>query len=172
MDNEANYIKSLKKGVNDFILPFDKFSLPTSLIGQKLNIFSNIEVILEFHEKKFFPKLVECDHDPAKVADLFVNFISDNSFDNYISYVVFRRTSSKLCQENKYFFKQLETDLLGVDSFLTQPVQRLPKYQLMLDKLVKELTKDLFKHKNAIAKCCIAEKSVQRLLNIVNKNCE
>lgn len=164
----------MKKGIKDYIVPFDTFPLPKTLFGQRLNIFSNIEVIQEIHEKKFYPKLVECGYDPAEIADVFINFIQANNFDNYISYVVSRKTSSILCEENKYFFMQLEEDHngLGVESFLLQPVQRLPKYRLMLDQLVKELANDLQNNKNAIAKCCVAEKNIQRLLNTVNEHCE
>lgn len=121
---------------------------------------------------KFLPKLLECGYVPEKIADLFTSFLDDNHFDKYIIYVLNRKKSEKLCKENKYFFKQIQTDRLGINSFLLQPIQRIPRYQLILGEIVKDLMKDLDRNKTAIGACCIAEKGVQRLLNNVNEYCE
>jgi len=172
LDNEKRYIEVLKNGVNDYIVPFSNLLLPKSLVGKRLSIFSNIEVILEFHETRFYPRLLECGYDPEKIATTFSDFIIKNKFDNYIFYVKNRANSDKICHENKYFFMQLQKDRLGINSFLLQPVQRLPRYQLMLGELVKDLMKNLDKNKEAIARCCEAEKGIQKLLNIVNDYCE
>lgn len=61
-------------------------------------------------------------------------------------------------------------DKLGINSFLVQPIQRLPKYQLLLHQLIKELGKTLDEDgvKDKIAACCRAEKHIQRLLDRVN----
>lgn len=62
-----------------------------------------------------------------------------------------------------------------MNSFLVQPIQRLPKYKLLLGQLFLEL-KRIFvsvsvhddRIKNEIAACCLAEKQLQRLLDTVN----
>jgi hypothetical protein len=61
-------------------------------------------------------------------------------------------------------------DRLGINSFLLQPIQRLPRYQLLLNEIIKDLSKDLENMKQAIAECCIAEKNIQRLLDTVNES--
>lgn len=62
-------------------------------------------------------------------------------------------------------------DRLGINSFLLQPIQRLPRYQMLLNEIIKDLSKDLENTtKQAIAACCKAEKNVQRLLDLVNES--
>lgn len=61
---------------------------------------------------------------------------------------------------------------MGVNSFLVQPIQRLPKYKLLLTQLISELAKNLEQEgiKMQIAACCRAEKTLQRLLDTVNES--
>lgn len=71
------------------------------------------------------------------------------------------------------YFKEIQNkigDKLGVNSFLVQPIQRLPKYKLLLGQLISELGKRLEGDgvKQQIAACCLAEKRLQRLLDTVN----
>lgn len=172
IDSERIYIANLKRGINDYVLKFDKVMLPNTLSGQRLNIFGNIEVIHELHDQQFLPKLMQCEFDPEEIAETFTTFINESKFDNYIVYVLNRGASEKLCKENEYFFVQIQTDRLGVRSFLLQPIQRLPRYKLLLSEMTKELAADIDNNKNAIAACCIAEKSIQRLLDIMNDHCD
>lgn len=172
LDNEQRYIEVLKGGINDYIVPFSNMLLPTTLVGKRLSIFSNIEVIYEFHETKFLPNLLECDFDTEKIGRLFTDFIRGNKFDNYIFYAKGRANAEKICKENKYFFMTLQKDRLGINSFLLQPIQRLPRYRLMLNELIKDLARDLDNNKQAIARCCEAEKEVQKLLCIINEICD
>lgn len=166
-------METLQKGIDDYVAAFDVLLLPNSLKGQRINIFSNIENIHHFHKTKFLPALLECGYLPEKIAKTFTRFLDDNHFDKYIIYVMNKTKTEKLCKENKHFFRQLQKDRLGINSFLLQPVQRLPRYLLLLTEIVKELIKDLDENnKNAVAACCIAEKRIQGLLNTVNEYCE
>lgn len=171
IDNEKEYINRLKQGIVNYIVKFDSDHLPSALKGQKRNLFSNIEAIHEFHDTKFFPKLLECDFDPEKIANAFTNLIDGYQFDIYVIYVLNRKKSEDLLKANSYYFKQLQKDRLGIGSFLILPIQRLPRYQLLLAEIIKNLMKDLDNQKAAIAACCIAEKHIQRLLNTVNEHC-
>lgn len=171
MDNEKFYIDSLKQGIDNYISNFDSHLLPNSLVGQKRNLFSNIEAIHDFHETKFLPKLLECDFDPELIANAFTSLIDSYQFDIYVIYVLNRKKSEILLKENEHFFRQLQRDRLGISSFLIQPIQRLPRYQLLLAEIIKNLMKDLDNQKPAIKACCIAEKHIQRLLNTVNEHC-
>lgn len=172
LENEKRYVAALEVGIKTYIGPFTTIALPKTLVGKRFIIFSNIVQIFEFHNEKFLPKLLECGFDPEKIADTFTTCIERCQFDNYIVYVHNKTKSQQICKENKYFFMQLDQDLLGINSFLLQPIQRLPRYQLLISELVKELFKDFTKNKNAISRCCIAEKNIYNLLTIVNEQCE
>lgn len=171
LESEQVYIANLKRGITEFIAPFDSVSLPSALVGKKRILFSNIEVIFRLHESRFYPSLLECGSDPEKIADVFSSFIDGFDFDVYIVYILNRNKSDKLCREHEDFFKDIQKDRLGIGSFLTQPIQRLPKYQLLIGAMIKDLMKDLDENKSAIAACCRAEKHIQRLLNTVNEYC-
>lgn len=92
-------------------------------------------------------------------------------------YAINRQRSDKVCEANRNYFKQIQNEIgdkLGANSFLVQPIQRLPKYKLLLGQLFLEL-KRIFvsvplhdRIKNEIAACCLAEKQLQRLLDTVN----
>lgn len=91
----------------------------------------------------------------------------------YISYAINRQQSEKLCETHRSYFKEIQNEIgdkLGVNSFLVQPIQRLPKYKLLLGQLISELGKRLEDDgvKRQIAACCLAEKRLQRLLDTVN----
>lgn len=95
-----------------------------------------------------------------------------------------RRISQKMFERNRQFFSEMQDkigDKLGVASYLMQPIQRLPKYQLLLMQIYKELAKTINVNqdsvstsivmqdiKHLIAAVCRAEKNIQRLLDTVN----
>lgn len=90
----------------------------------------------------------------------------------YVLYAINRKRAEKLTDMNRLFFADRQNivgDRLG-GSFLVQPIQRLPRYQLLLRELIKELGKSLevVGVKESIASCCRAEKHLQRLLDQVN----
>lgn len=152
-------------------MKFDVLPLPNSLKGQRRNLFGNIEAIYEIHESEIFPSLQSCRLDPQKVAEVFLHFIDNNRFDTYITYGLNRKKASELCIENAYFFKQMQTDQLGINSFLLEPVQRLPRYRMLLERIVQDLAQDLVNNKTAISVCCVAEKRIQKLLQMVDNYC-
>lgn len=96
-------------------------------------------------------------------------------FYGYILYAINRFRSDRIFEQNRAFFKQRQNDIedkLGLNSFLVQPIQRLPKYKLLLTQLISELGKNLEEDgvKVQIAACCKAEKRLQRLLDTVNES--
>lgn len=102
-------------------------------------------------------------------------FFQKDCFYIYILYAINRQKSEKICEVHRNYFKELQSEIgdkLGVNSFLVQPIQRLPKYKLLLGQLFSELGKRFELHddriKNEIAACCLAEKQLQRLLDTVN----
>lgn len=172
IESEEIYIQNMKQGIIDYVQLFDTKKIPEALVGKRQIIFSNIEVICDFHEQQFLPALLKCNFDPVLVAETFTFFVETNNFDAYIFYVINRKKSEKICIEQSYFFRQAQKDNLGIGSFLLKPVQRLPRYTLLLAEMIKDLIKDLDNNKAAIAACCAAEKKIQKLLSIVNAFCE
>lgn len=168
MDSENKYIETLSQGIKDYLVPYDSSELPSSLTGKRFEIFSNIEVIHEIHEKLFLRKILVCNFDPLEVANVFLEMIENKYFDNYIAYVKFRINPDEIIRRNKKFFDTLQKDNLGILSFLAQPIQRLPRYQLLLGELITDLMRDLDSNKEAVTGCCLAEKEIQRLLKVVD----
>uniref|UniRef100_A0A182SHK0 DH domain-containing protein n=1 Tax=Anopheles maculatus TaxID=74869 RepID=A0A182SHK0_9DIPT len=65
-------------------------------------------------------------------------------------------------------------DKLGLNSFLLQPIQRLPRYKLLLAEINKEILKQmedtmLESVKDEIGILCKAEKRLERFIDIVNE---
>lgn len=93
----------------------------------------------------------------------------------YVLYAINRPKSERICTENRSYFKKIQDEIgdkLGVNSFLVQPIQRLPKYHVLLDHLFKELGKRIGEHddsiKHELGACCLACKQMQRLLETVD----
>lgn len=105
----------------------------------------------------------------------FLIFLQKDYFYGYILYAINRHRSESIFEENRAYLKDYQNkvdDKLGVNSFLVQPIQRLPKYKLLLMQLITELAKTLEEEgiKVQIAACCTAEKTLQRLLDTVNES--
>lgn len=171
IDSENKYIETLSRGIKDYLVPYDTNELPSGVAGKRFEIFSNIEVIHEIHEKLFLRKLLDCRFDPLAVANVFLEMVENKYFDNYIVYVQFRINPDEIIRQNIEYFETLRKDTLGILSFLSQPIQRLPRYQLLLAELITDLMNDLDNNKEAITGCCLAEKNIQRLLKVVDTHC-
>lgn len=174
--NEAKYVEQLRKGIEVYGASFESDDLPKDLVNKKFHVFSNVELIYEFHAQKFLPELQKCGYDLAKISEAFVRHINNNSFNLYILYAQHNIKSQELCVTNRFFFKKFDYDGLGISSFLLLPIQRLPRYMLMLDEIVKELLKNLQKSPTAnkadLMHCCYAEKELNIVMNIVNDQCK
>ncbi|XP_070496141.1 pleckstrin homology domain-containing family G member 4B-like [Chironomus tepperi] len=172
-ENEENYVRSLKNGIVNYMTVMNRRELPKTLRGQKHRVFGNIESIYKFHCNEFYPKLVECGEDVELIAELFTSYVTRDYFYGYIIYAINRKRSELLCNYHVHYWKQIQNqcgDRLGINSFLLQPIQRLPRYQLLLNEIIKELSKDIENTKQSIAACCVAEKNIQRLLDTVNES--
>jgi hypothetical protein len=143
--------------------------VPAALRYQIYRLFGNVEEILEFSRDVFFPKLVACKGKVQAIADLINSFIQDDFFYCYIVYNVNYANVQPLIISHIDFFRKRFDGCLGIESFLIQPVQRLPRIQMILCALITEITKDIDKSDKAeIAACCVAEKNMQRFLNRCN----
>lgn len=175
--SEATYIKTLRLGIENFarILSDDnRNQLPVSLQGRRQTIFGLIEYIYRFHKNEFQPALQRCSN-VREISEAFRNFTDRNRFYVYVMFAINKSKSNRLVEDNREFFvrRQEEVeDTLGVFSFLMQPIQRLPKYRLLLDEIIKEIMKSDFNMSNemklAMAACCIAQKSLNKVIEAAN----
>lgn len=172
---EKNYVATLGRGIQMYVRAMETQALPNELKGKKYHVFANIERIHSFHESTFLPKLVECNENCFEIARLFYNSISNDCFYGYILFGLNKPRAEKLTIESKDFFDRItmkSDDKLGVNSFLLQPIQILPRYRLLFGQIIKALATfvdfGIKNVKDVVKACCLAEKQVQRLLDTVN----
>lgn len=180
LTNEQNYIQTLSRGIHVYMSAFDESfdnnAPPAALLGQKFHLFGNIERIRDFHANTFYPALQQCDpSDVGAICETFCRFCTEHRFYMYVLYAINSKHGDWLASRHRDFFAERQLaygDRLGLNSFLLQPIQRLPRYQLLLRELIKELAKflDVAGIKEQIASCCRAEKHLQRLLDQVNSS--
>lgn len=65
--------------------------------------------------------------------------------------------------------RKLKNDQLGIISFLLQPIQRIPRYQLLLREMIKEIIPYGAEQYQLLAQICEAEKRIVRLLRTINE---
>ncbi|XP_055621765.1 uncharacterized protein LOC129765450 isoform X2 [Toxorhynchites rutilus septentrionalis] len=177
LENEENYVQTLRKGIEDYMNVMNQKDLPLGLKGQRYHIFGNIESIYELHKDKFLPKLRENRASIQGIAETFIKFIEDDRFYCYILFALNRPKSEKICNKNLDFFQEIQNvvgDKLGLNSFLLQPIQRLPRYKLLLAEINKEVLKLiadalLDSVKDEIGVLCKAEKRLERFIDVVNE---
>lgn len=177
LDNEENYVNTLGKGIEDYVSVMHQKDLPMALRGQRYHIFGNIEKIYQFHRETFLPKLRENRASIAGIAETFIKFIESDRLYCYILFALNRPKSEKICNKNLEFFQERQhavEDKLGLNSFLLQPIQRLPRYKLLLAEINKEVLKLIADSlldsvKDEIGILCKAEKRLERFIDVVNE---
>ncbi|KAL9704579.1 hypothetical protein quinque_008097 [Culex quinquefasciatus] len=177
LDNEENYVNTLGKGIEDYVSVMHQKDLPMALRGQRYHIFGNIEKIYQFHREIFLPKLRENRASIAGIAETFIKFIESDRLYCYILFALNRPKSEKICNKNLEFFQERQhavEDKLGLNSFLLQPIQRLPRYKLLLAEINKEVLKLIADSlldsvKDEIGILCKAEKRLERFIDVVNE---
>ncbi|KAK9889314.1 hypothetical protein WA026_004594 [Henosepilachna vigintioctopunctata] len=159
-DNERNYVESLEILITKYLEPL-KSPEYASLLDFTLvdEVFNQIPFLLS-HHKNFLEELkfrLEQWDINQKIGDLFIDFISKPALmDSYISYVnnwKRARDIVKTTQQTKApFAKFLENTArehrgkLALDSLLIKPIQRFPRYELLLQRLIKHTDVDHVDH--------------------------
>ncbi|KXJ81649.1 hypothetical protein RP20_CCG018382 [Aedes albopictus] len=143
IETERNYINTLERGITTYIRNvFDTFPIPVQLVNMKYHLFGNIEYIHQFHQTVFLPKLIDCGKAVQKLAEVFCKYIENDSFYGYVLYSLYNAKSQRLCEQFAQYFEGRQNcsgDKLGVKSFILQPIQRLPRYKILLDSIAKAL---------------------------------
>ncbi|XP_058837694.1 uncharacterized protein LOC131693672 [Topomyia yanbarensis] len=136
---ERDYVRSLQYVIENYMQELLREDIPQALRGQRNVIFGNIERICEFHQQHFLGELESCEHHPMKVGSAFLRH--ESKFYLYALYNKNKPKSDSLMSENgTHFFKakQLElNDKMDLASYLLKPVQRMGKYALLLQQLMK-----------------------------------
>ncbi|XP_058060811.1 uncharacterized protein LOC131211382 isoform X2 [Anopheles bellator] len=177
LDNEANYVHTLGRGIANYVSIMTAKELPPGLRGQRYHIFGNIEKIHSLHQNQFLPMLQSNRASIQGIAETFIRFLERDKFYCYIMFALNRPKSERICNRNLDFFQRRQTDVddkLGLNSFLLQPIQRLPRYKLLLAEINKEILKQmedtlLESVKDEIGILCKAEKRLERFIDVVNE---
>ncbi|XP_032587511.1 triple functional domain protein isoform X3 [Drosophila mojavensis] len=136
---ERDYVRSLYYVIENYIDELLREDIPQPLRGQRNVIFGNIEKIFEFHNSHFLGELERYERNPLKVGAAFLEM--ESKFYLYALYNKNKPKSDTLLSEyGSSFFKPKQMQLqdkMDLASYLLKPVQRMGKYALLLQQLVK-----------------------------------
>lgn len=166
---EKTYIDSLERGIANYvdIIKRGGNEVPALLRRQTFRLFANIEEIYKLHKESVYPRLLVCNGNAQLIAETISSYVQNDLFYCYIVYGVNQKSAETLISQHLDFFDKLRyssDDMLGITSLTIQPIQKLPRYKMLFDEMIKELGRDIISNKAAAAACCIAEKNLQRLL--------
>ncbi|XP_064484078.1 uncharacterized protein LOC135396814 isoform X2 [Ornithodoros turicata] len=148
VDTERTYVRDLDAIVEGYLKPLSQET------GDKISpddlsyLFGNIEDIYAFNSA-FLEHLEKCGSDPVALARCFVT--NSDGFSVYTEFCTsYPRTVSVLTKlvgqsETAEIFKDLQLSLhhsLPLGSYLLKPVQRILKYHLLLQNIVKNFDKE------------------------------
>ncbi|CRL08309.1 CLUMA_CG021360, isoform A [Clunio marinus] len=136
---ERDYVRSLYYVIDNYMQELLREDIPQALRGQRNVIFGNIERIHEFHQQHFCKELEMYEHHPLKVGAAFLRH--EPKFYLYALYNKNKPKSDSLMSEyGSSFFKSKQMELkdkMDLASYLLKPVQRMGKYALLLQQLMK-----------------------------------
>ncbi|XP_053574673.1 uncharacterized protein KIAA1755 homolog [Bombina bombina] len=131
---ERDYVCSLGYVLSHYLCEMDRTDLPPALRGQHAAIFGNLEKLYEFHSHVFLQELTGCRRDPCHVGRCFLKH--KEQFGLYAFYSKNKPQSDHLLQDHGLvFFKRKQQELgdkMDLSSYLLKPIQRISKYNLLL----------------------------------------
>jgi hypothetical protein len=161
ISTERTYLSRLKIAIEVYAQPmkFNRILDSSDCSAQ----FDTLEKLLELHNKYY---VTDEDSDSLNIEALF-NDISNN-FQIYSQYLVdyeptMQRRGSLLTSSRKYSdfldktIKDPKSQGQNIESLLIMPVQRIPRYRLLLEQLLKYTPEDHLEHpfvKSALDKIC------------------
>uniref|UniRef100_A0A8C6SXW0 Quattro n=1 Tax=Neogobius melanostomus TaxID=47308 RepID=A0A8C6SXW0_9GOBI len=99
--------------------------------------------IRDFHAHRFLPELETCEEEPTRLGRCFLRH--RDSFALYALYSKNKPVSDRLLIDHRTFFKQKQLalgDRMDLWSYLLKPVQRISKYSLLLQDVLRECGPD------------------------------
>ena len=138
LDTEAAYVEMLRQLVEVFLPYFSQSSLsPKSLEGQVPILFSNSQTLFSLHSS-ILSALSSSELDPEKVCHIFAS--RESEFWSYFTYIKRSYQSQKLIERHNAKVWQKVSQELNcthpLQFYLLQPLQRIPKYQILLKDLL------------------------------------
>ncbi|CAD5206407.1 unnamed protein product [Bursaphelenchus okinawaensis] len=144
LDSEADYISDLGKCINCYLKSYRLSESTSPVLRQKTyEIFGNIEAIYEFHQQEFLGKLKEYETHPDDVGCCFIHYM-DNLKELYTEYCLNKYENDSILEteEAKTMFQSIRECYnlplsLDILSMLIKPVQRITRYRLLLDQVMR-----------------------------------
>ncbi|XP_029468190.1 uncharacterized protein KIAA1755 homolog [Rhinatrema bivittatum] len=142
LSTEKDYVCSLGYVLAHYLPEMERGDLPQGLRGQHAAVFGNLEKLHEFHNQLFLQELKECWKDPLRVGRCFLRH--KERFRLYAFYSKNKPQSDTLLAEHgAAFFKRKQQELgdkMDLSSYLLKPIQRISKYNLLLEDMLRECT--------------------------------
>uniref|UniRef100_A0A8C9V5C5 Si:dkey-65j6.2 n=1 Tax=Scleropages formosus TaxID=113540 RepID=A0A8C9V5C5_SCLFO len=136
---EREYVRSLGYILDHYYPLLERPDVPQDLRGQRGRVFGNLEKLHDFHHHCFLKELEGCLQEPVHVGRCFLKH--RESFHLYALYSKNKPQSDSLLihHSHDFFQKQREMgDNMDLSSYLLKPVQRISKYNLLLQDMLKE----------------------------------
>ncbi|XP_068615187.1 pleckstrin homology domain-containing family G member 4B-like [Brachionichthys hirsutus] len=137
---EREYVKALGYVREQYLPELERADVPQDLRGQGGSIFGNLERLHDFHRLRFTDELEGCMSEPLRVGRCFLRH--REGFALYALYSKNKpRSDSLLINHGQVFFKQKQLrlgDKMDLWSYLLKPVQRISKYSLLLQDMMRE----------------------------------
>ncbi|KAJ1892960.1 hypothetical protein LPJ81_005453, partial [Coemansia sp. IMI 209127] len=170
---EVTYVDTLKNVVGVYLNPMREAKALSE--SELREIFSNIEVILAFHNDHFLPAITYAISNPEMAigsvflhhgAHLKLYSMYTNNHETSVktlSSVSSRRSVSAFIQNARYDVTQIGQ--VGLDGHLLTPIQRLPRYRMLLTDLLSNTPVDHPDHETLY----VALKELNRTIYEVNE---
>lgn len=148
VETERTYVRDIGAIVEGYLKPLSQMSGSRIKSSELKSLFGNIESIYTFNSG-FLEQLEKCGFDPVSIARCFV--ANSSGFAVYTEFCTsYPTTVSTLTElvgkaETAEIFKARQAALhhsLPLGSYLLKPVQRILKYHLLLQNIVKHVDKD------------------------------
>ncbi|XP_058065478.1 uncharacterized protein LOC131215114 [Anopheles bellator] len=178
LEKERKYIETLDHGIRNYIPAMYSQTLPAALRGQKNIIFINLEEILATHRDHFYADLeraasTSTDEDVVeRIAQIFLDYIERDRFYCYVTFAMHQPESELLVMRYSDYFLKIQQDLndhLGLNSLLLQPIQRLPRYKLLLNEMVKDQLKEKDSKRTMNRRTALLCKVDKRIGNFIDR---
>lgn len=150
LTTEVNYVKSLETIVRQLYIPVTSTSIPVLTKTESANLFMNINDLLMHHMR--FQKLLEKSLQDWSFSTTLGNVFLQNmdflaAYQEYLTgydtaLITLRRLESSnndnwMTLLRAFERHQLKSTRLNLEAYLIMPVQRLPRYTLLLKELLK-----------------------------------
>ncbi|KAH8365464.1 hypothetical protein KR093_001054 [Drosophila rubida] len=142
VSTEESYVQDLQTIVNGYMKEIHNKEIPrpVDLQGGKMDlVFNNITEIYEWHRDKFLRALRHCQRTPADLGPLIEN--STKKFTMYYYFCSNKPLSEYIVNEHCDYFEKIRIKLghrLNLSDLIIKPVQRITKYGLIIDQLLRE----------------------------------